>query len=237
MSDVKEQLERTLDDMERPEDVTGELPMEVDTPPDRTRQMTHTGFSRMRMTWSAEDAERLEVVKGAVREIIRAEFHVADVVMARLHRRTREPQLVIDEDTGRPTGEIRTYPDGSPMWVLDEDGVPAENWGAITPDDRSWLMWTIVSWLREWEMKAVDAWAEAMFSKVAWEERFARGFVAMPGSPPAGKPTIDDRRQWGQQFSADERYFAVFKSYLSRAADAQVRSMNRMYRMLEGMTI
>ena len=237
MSSVGDQLERALDDMERPEEATDEQPMEVDTPPDRTRQMTHTGFSRMRMTWGPADGERLEIVRGAAREIISQEFRVVDVVMSRLHRRVREPLLVIDEATGRPTGEIRTYPDGSPMWVTDEDGVPAENWGAITADDRSWLMWTIVSWLREWEMKAVDAWAEAMFAKVAWEEKFARGFVAMPGSQPAGKPTIDDRRQWGQQFSAEERYFAVFRAYLSKAADAQVRSMNRMYRMLEAMTI
>jgi hypothetical protein len=53
----------------------------------------------------------------------------------------------------------------------------------------------------------------------------------------SGKPTIDDRTQWGHQFSAEERYFAVFRSVLSRKADALVRSMERLRRMLESTAI
>lgn len=232
MSDARQQVERALDDMDRPEEVTAERPLEVDPHPDRTREMTHTGFSRMPTDWGAEDQERLEVIRGHAREIIRAEFRVAFVVIERLHRRVRSPR--VSEDG---TGEILTYPDGTPMWELDEDGVPAEDWSAITPLDREQLMWMIATWLHEWELKAVDAWAEAMFAKVAWEEKFAKGFTAMPGSQPIAKPTIDDRRQWGQRFSARDRYLAVFKAYLSKAADAEVRSMNRLYRMLEGTAI
>lgn len=232
MSNAREQVERVLDDMERPEEVTAEKPVEVDPHPDRTREMTHTSFSRMRTDWSADDRERLEVVRAQARDIIRAEFRVAFVVIERLHRRVRTPAV-----SGDGTGEVLTYPDGTPMWEADEDGIPAEDWSAITSEDRERLMWMITVWLHEWELKAVDAWAEAMFAKVAWEEKFATGFVAMPGSQPVAKPTIDDRRQWGQQFSARERYLAVFKAYLSKAADAEVRSMNRLYRMLEGTAI
>lgn len=231
MSDAGEQVQRALEDMERPEDVTAEEGLEVDVHPDRTRTMTHIGLARMRTTWGDDDAARIEIVKAEARRVLREDFKVAYVVMERLHRRVRTP--LADPETG----EIRAYPDGTPMWETDEDGVPAEDWGAITSLDREQLLWMISTWLYEWELKAVDAWAEAMFSKVAWEEMFARGFVAMPGSQPVSKPTIHDRTQWGQQYSADERYLAVFKSYLSKQADAVVRSMNRILRMLEGTAI
>lgn len=223
-----DQVERVLADADRPEDPGREQGLEPDIPPDRTRQFTHTSFARMRTGWAGDDASRLAEVRATADDIIRAEFAVAFAVMDRLHHYVRTPVV----DTG--TGEIRTYPDGTPMWELDEAGVPAEDWGALGSREREALLFTIVTWLFEWELKSVDAWAEAMYAKVQWEEKFARGFIALPGMQVAGRPTIDDRTQWGHQFSAEERYFAVFRSVLSRKADALVRSMNRLSRLLEG---
>jgi hypothetical protein len=223
-------VERALADTGRPDDPGQEQPLQPDIPPDRTRQFSHTSFSRMRTGWTGDDSARVAEVRATADEIVRAEFRVAFAVMERVYRYVRTP--LVDPETG----EVRTYPDKSPMWEADELGCPVESWGALTDADRRALMFTIVSWLFDWELKSVDAWAEAMYSKVQWEEKFARGFIALPGMQVSGKPTIDDRTQWGHQFSAEERYFAVFRSVLSRKAEAIVRSMNRLYRLLEATT-
>jgi hypothetical protein len=228
MSSAQEQIARVTREADQPDAITDEIPMEPDLHEDRTRQFTHTSFSRMRTTWAGDDAERMAEVKAVADDIIRTEFAVAFSIVERLRRHVRTPLL-----TDEGTGEIRHYPDGTPMWECDELGVPAEDWGQLSDRDRDGLLYTINLWLFEWELVAVDKWAEAMYAKVQWEERFAKGFIALPGMQVSGKPTIDDRTQWGHQFSAEERYFGVFKSALSKKADALVRSMNRLQRMLE----
>jgi hypothetical protein len=226
-----DQVERAIADADRPDDPGEERPLEPDIPPDRTRQFTHTSLSRMRTGWKGDDDARLAEVRATADDIIRAEFSVAFSVMERIYRYVRTP--VVDGETG----EVRAYPDGTPMWESDGLGAPVEDWGALGPREREALLLTITTWLFEWELRSVDKWAEAMFAKVQWEEKFARGFIALPGAAISGKPTIDDRTQWGHQFSAEERYFAVFRAVLSRKADALVRSMNRLVRLLEGTSI
>jgi hypothetical protein len=153
---------------------------------------------------------------------------VAFAVVERIHRYVRTP--VVD----MATGAVQSYPDGTPMWETDSTGMPTEDWSQLGDRERESLLFTIATWLFDWELKAVDEWAQAMYAKVQWEEKFARGFIALPGMQVSGRPTIDDRTQWGHQFSAEERYFAVFRAVLSRKADALVRSMNRLSRLLEG---
>lgn len=231
MADKPTTVERVLNDIDRPDDPDREQPLEPDIPPDRTRQFTHTSFSRMRVSWTGEDSERLAEVKAVADDIIRTEFRTAFAVMTRLHKSVRTP--LVEEDTG----VLRTYPDGTPMWETDELGVPAEDWSQLSDHDREAMLFTIVTWLFEWELKAVDEWAQAMFAKVQWEEKFARNFTALPGIQISGKPTIDDRTQWGHRNSAEERYFAVFRSVLSRKADAVVRSMVRLQKLLENTSV
>jgi hypothetical protein len=227
MTSESEQAERALADADRPEDPAGEEPLAPDIPPDRTRRFTHTSFSRMRTEWRGDDAERLAVVSATAREIIRSEFRMALAVTERIHRYVRTPLI------NHETGEVQAYPDGTPMWETDELGCPVEDWALLTDDARKGLMLTIATWLGEWELKSAELWAEAMYAKVQWEEAFSRGFIALPGAVISGKPTIDDRTQWGHHSSADERYFAVFRSALSRAAEGEVRSMGRLLRVLE----
>lgn len=226
MSDARDQIERVRAESEQPIEITKEEPLEPETPPERTREMTHTSFSRARMTWLEDDQERLHEVLAVTDEIIAAEFRVAFTVLERLHRKVRSP--LTDSD-----GVVQAYDDGSPKWELDEYGVPVENWGLLDPDTRSKARHMLAIYLVEWEMRAADKWAEAMFAKVAWEERFAHGFTALPGIQITGKPTINDRTQWGHRLSVEERYFAVFCAALSKKADALVRSMIRLDRLLE----
>jgi hypothetical protein len=166
-------------------------------------------------------------VLAVTEQIIRAEFHVAFAVMETLYRKVRSP--LVDGETG----EVLAYDDGSPKWETDEYGVPVENWSRLDPDTRSNMRHLLTAYLVEWEMRAADKWAEAMFAKVAWEERFAHGFTALPGIQITGKPTIQDRTEWGRRLSVEERYFAVFCATLSKKADTLVNSMIRLDRLLE----
>jgi hypothetical protein len=231
MSEAHDQIERALAESGRPIDITEEAGLEPDVPPDRTRQFSHTGFSRMRREWPDDDAAVMAEVRAYADDVIRQEFRVAFLVIERLRRSVREP--LVD----KVSGEVQAYDDGTPKWELDEDGLPVEKWHSLSDGARSDARHLIVTYLAEWQMLSIDKWAEAMFAKVQWEERFARGFTALSGADLPGKPTIDDRTQWGHRLSSDERYFAVFKAYVSKKADALIRTMMSLERLLESTAI
>lgn len=226
MSDAQEQVERVLAESEVPADGTQEDPLEADIPPDRTRQFTHTSFSRMRTGWIGDDQVKVMELEALATEMVRERFKVAFAVMERVRRSVRTPAA--DED-----GVLLTYPDGTPLWEKDELGVPVEDWEKLSDHDRDALLFTITTHMFEWELAAAGQWADAMYSKGIWEEEFARGFTAIPAGVVAGKPTIDDRTQWGHKNAAEARYFALFQSSLSRKAEGIVRSMKSLQRLLE----
>jgi hypothetical protein len=229
MSDSDKQIERVIAESDVPADATQEQPLQPDLKPDRTRQFTNTNFSRMRTTWRDDQQPMMAVIQGEADRIIRTEFRVAFAVLDRIHKHVRIPMV------NGPTGEVLTHADGSVRWKLDEYGVPEEEWELLTGDEKlcTGMLWTINTWLAEWELVAVKKWAEAMFAKVEWEQAFARGYKTLPGEQITGKPTIDDRTQTGHRVSADERYFAVFQSVLSRSADRVVESMTRIQWLLQ----
>jgi hypothetical protein len=226
MSDAREQAERVIRESDIPADATQEDPAEPTTSTERMMKFAQTGLSRMKTEWSQGDRDALVVLKAEADRIVRAEFRGWFSVLDRLHRCVRTP--LCDEN-----GEIKTYDDKSPMWEVDEWGDPAENWGLLDDQTRSNILHILATRLAEWEMHAADNWAEAMYAKVVWEEKFAQGFVAMPGRQVSGKPTIEDRTQFGNRFSADERYFAVFKSAVSKKSDLLLKSANRLYYLLD----
>lgn len=228
MSDAQHRIERKLAESGQPLDPTQEEPSAAETSTERIRRFDTTGFSRMRTDWDDADRESMGVILAETDLIIRSEFRVAFAVMARLRKLVRIPAA--DPESG----EVLTGPDDRPLWETDEDDLPVENWGLLRDADRASLLFSIASFLFEWELAAVDKWAEAMFAKVQWEDRFSHSFTALPGVSITGKPTIEDRTQWGQRLSLEERYFAIFKSALSRKADALIRSMIRIQRLLEG---
>lgn len=61
-----------------------------------------------------------------------------------------------------------------------------------------------------------------MFAKALWTESFSHYF----DEPMRG--TVDDRTAKGNVKSAEERYFALYLSSVSRKADALVKSMDRL---------
>jgi hypothetical protein len=230
MSDARAQAARVIAESDIPADATRESPAEPTTPTERMTRFARIGLSRMRTEWPGADRDALVVLKAEADRLIREEFRGFFSVIDRFHRCVRTPQA--DE----ATGQINAYEDGTPMWELDEWGEPAEDWGMLDDRTRSNILHSLAIRLAEWEMRAADDWAEAMYAKVVWEEKFASGFVAMPGHQVSGRPTIEDRTQFGNRYSADERYFAVFKSAVSRKADAIVKAASRLYYLLEKTT-
>jgi hypothetical protein len=230
VSDARVQVERVIGESDIPADGTVEETAEVENPGDRTRKFTHTGLSRMKLEWPGADRDAIVVIKDEANKCVKQQFSGAFAVIEQIYKCVRRP--LADDD-----GVLRVHDDGTPMWEKDEWGQPAEDWGLLDDNTRMRLRHSIVIRLFEWELLAVDQWAEAMYAKVNWEEAFAQGFLAMPGHQAGGKPTIDDRTQFGHRHSNDARYFAVFKSAVSRRADAIVRSMIRLDRVLESTTI
>jgi hypothetical protein len=227
MSDAREQAARVIANSDIPADATQEGPVVVETPGDRTRKFTHTSFSRTRTEWQGADRDALMVLKAEADRLIREEFRGFFSIVDRIHRCVRTP--LADERTG----EIKAYEDGTPVWELDEWGDPAEDWSRLGDQTRDNILHSLAIRLAEWSMRSADDWAQAMYAKVVWEEKFAQGFVALPGNQVSGKPTIDDRTQFGHRYSADERYFAVFKSVVSKKADAIVKSAERLYYLFQ----
>lgn len=222
----EERIERVLSESGKPADAAEEEPLSAVPAPDRTKQFLHANFSRVRRDWPDADKMTLAELNALASDIMKDRFRVAFAIIERIHRYVRIP--VADEN-----GEVLTYPDGTPRWETDEFGVPAEDWSQLGSTERERLLHTIAVYLFEWEQAAAAIWSDAMYAKVIWEETFAKGFTALPGVAISGKPTIDDRTQWGHRMAIEDRYFAVFRSSLSRQADALVRSMNRIYRTLE----
>jgi hypothetical protein len=227
VSDAREQAAKVIADSDIPADATQEDPASATTPTERMTRFQRMGLSRMRTEWQGADRDAMVVLKAEADKVVGEEFRGYFSVLDRIHKCTRTPAC--DPDTGI----IKAYPDGTPMWEVDEWGDPAEDWSRLDDHTRSNLLYMLATRLGEWEMRSADDWAEAMYAKVVWEEKFAQGFVAMPGHQVSGKPTIEDRTQFGNRHSMDERYFAIFKSAVAKKADVLVRAATRLYYLLE----
>jgi hypothetical protein len=198
---------------------------EVDPHPDRTRELRTPGFSRMRLEWSGPDAQVLTTVMGAVQGALMRIFPMAYEVMHQIFLDVREPEV------HPSTGEIMQDQYGFPMWKKKLTGTYIEDWSALTDRRREHFLHQISAHLFEWEQASQDLWGEAMFAKAAWEERFAWGYTTSEGK------TIGDRTQRARQASQEERYFAIYRTLLSRKADALVRSMQLINQRLKDTTL
>lgn len=183
-------------------------------PEERARSFDFPGFSRMRTEWRSDDRVMIQRIKAAVDGRILEEFADAYAVMSDLYDVVREP----DVDEG--TGEIRTDQFGMKIWKRSATGAFYEDWARLGHRQREDFLYRITTALFAWEQRAADMWGEAMFAKAMWQERFAHEFDA----PISG--TVEDRTQRGNLKAAEDRYFALFVSLLSRKADAVVRTMN-----------
>jgi len=229
-SDVHDQIARVRENSDIPAEDVNEEPLAADIPPDRTRQFASTSFSRMRTGWSGDDAETVMELNALAGELVRNRMQAAFALMERVYRTVRTPET----DDG---GVVVAYPDGTPVWKKDGLGMPEEDWDQIDGDERRRLLLAISAHMFEWEIESSRLWADAMYSKGIWEEAFAQGFTAIPPGVVSGRPTVDDRTQWGHKNAAQERYFALFRSSMSRQAEGILKAMRGFQRVLENPAI
>lgn len=171
------------------------------------------GLSRIRTEWRSTDAATLQRVKQTVEDRLVVEFSDVYAIMSDLYDVVREPEV------NMTTGEI-TVVDGLVVWARSPaTGAYVEDWSRLTIRQKEDFLYRITTNLFEWTQRAADLHLEAMFAKGQWTEKFATEF----DSPVSG--TVEDRTARGNVQAAEERYFAIYLSGLSRRADALIRVM------------
>jgi hypothetical protein len=174
------------------------------------------GFQRMRTAWEGEDKRQMDRVQGTIDEVVFETFQDAYAVMSDLYDLVREPAT--DEH-----GTVLTDPAGFTIWAKNPlTGSYIEDWTVLTIRQREDFLFRITTSLFEWEQRSANLWTRAMFSKGMFVEKFSIEYDA----PISG--TIDDRNARGNKEAAEDRYFALMNSAISRKAEALVRSMTNL---------
>lgn len=202
---------------------------DIETPDPRRFQ--RTGFSHMPLKWDGSpvnpgdspkgDAVMMARIHGAVRAAMEATFADALEVLQEIYEIVREPVMVGDEPKRDSEGLV--------VWQTSPGGNPIENWKLMGIREREHYIYVITTRLFDWESRATEAWAEAMFAKALWEDRYSIGYRKLPGA----KATVDDRTAMARLESREERYFALFKTYFSRQAEALVRTFQLLNQRLK----
>ena len=194
--------------------------IEQQLPEERARHWRTPGFSRMRFTWATtEDEVVIRRAQAEVERAIQEMFSDAFVIVSRIFDIVRESEVdaagatVIDEH-------------GLPVWKRLLDGGYNDDFSKLTRKQREDFMFMITTNLFLWEQRAASVWGDAMFSKAQFEERFAVAYDE-PGEI-RGRDTVEGRTARANAAAAEDRYFAIFLSVLSRRADAVVRSLDRL---------
>lgn len=170
------------------------------------------GFTRMRLDWNSEDRPIMKRLKDAVDGTILRNFQDAYQIMNDIYDYVRLPLANAD-------GEPLRDQWGFKQWMKLPDGTYDEDFTRLTIHQKEHLLLQITTRLFAWESTSADMWGTALMAKTQWEERYSSGFDA------AIEGTVDARNARGRLESLEERYFAVYQSYVSKRADALVRSM------------
>jgi hypothetical protein len=189
---------------ENEQQVTAELPEE------RARSFRFPGFSRMRTDWYGDDGMIMVRVKGMVDDLIDDTF--SDLIAIRFEL----------YDLVRNT--IGYDQHGLPIWEQSATGNYVEDWTKLGNGEQKRFLFQITTRMFDWERLRDELWAESMFAKTQWEEAFSTGWQDCE----IGKRTEGDRTAAGRLKSQEERYFAIFRTYLSRRSESLVAGMERL---------
>lgn len=181
---------------------------------ERKRTFSALSFSRMRTDWSEEQSPVIIRMHEAVSDAMLERFPEAYQVMTEIFDTVRDVE--VDEETG----EVKVDAHGFPIWKRSYTGGYQEDWTRLTLRQKEHFLFSITTNLWAWQQAAADLWGEAMMAKSVWQESFSRNFDYHEG-----RSTVDARTARGNVESAEDRYFAVYVSLLSRKADALCRSM------------
>jgi hypothetical protein len=195
-------------------------PVEPQLPEERARHWRTPGFTRMRFTWATtEDEVVIRRAQSEVDQVIQELFSDAFILVSRIFDIVREPEV-------GPNGAPLTDEHGLPVWKRLLDGGYNDDYSKLTRRQREDFMFQITTNLFLWEQRAASVWGDAMFSKAQFEERFAVAYDE-PGEI-RGRDTVEGRSARANTAAAEDRYYAIFLSVLSRRADSVVRSLDRL---------
>jgi hypothetical protein len=211
------------------EEVTREVSAELDRPieptldVERKKTFRTTGLARMRTTdWDVETKTVIDMLTGKVDDIIDAEFYGALVIMNSVYDQVRVQAV---DDDGHP--EVDRH--GWPVWARNAAGGYVEDWTRMTDRDREGFLYQITLYLFEWQQRSADFWAEAMYAKAIWEDSFSEGYESVEDR----KATIEARTARGRLHAREDRYFAIFRTHISRRAEAICTAMERIGQRLK----
>lgn len=186
-------------------------------------------FLRMRFNW--HDAEEMRVVSlahQAVESLIVREFTDAYRILAEIQEVVRIP--VQDRDGNQVVNEHGEF-----VWERTPGGRIIEDYTRLTRKQMESYLGQITTRLFAWEQTAERMWMDAMFARSQYEERYAISYDGLRGNE--SRTTVDDRKQFAASESAEERYFAIYRTSASRRAQAVVRSMERIGQRLKDLLV
>lgn len=214
---MSEKTQKAADAAIDRENEEAEIPAEVDPHDDRTKEFRTLGQARMRFEWGNEDQVVMHEILQTVEDRLAVNFTDAYQILNDLYEIVREPE--VDE-----SGEILTDRYGWTLWAKTESGRYIEDYSRLGIKERDNAVMQITTRLFDWEQRAADAWAEAMFAKAEWEQRYSYAFQ---DDSHGGRRTDEAMTQRARIGSRQERYFALYLSSYSRKADSLVRSLER----------
>ncbi len=204
--------------------ITVEPEPEADPDPRRHRTTFQSpSLSRMRFDWNSDDRAVIQAMTTEIDKTILKVFGDAWQIMMEIFEIVREPELDLN---GRPL----TDGFGLVVWKTNSKGLFVEDFGKLTRAQRDHFLFAITTRVFAWEQRAADLWTDAMVAKGLYEEHFAISYDDFGGRT---RGTVDDRRSYAQREAAEERYFAIFRTAMSRKADALVRTMTQLAQRLK----
>lgn len=195
--------------------------LEPELPEDRERSISALTFSRMRLNYSQEEkAQFVQLNDIAERRMV---LHFADAyaIMNDLY------DVVRTHEVDDSTGLVKTDRYGLPVWKRTLSGYPAEDWSQLTHRQKEDFLFKITTSLFKWKQEQAEFWVSAMMTKAEFTEKFSVEY----GKSMSG--TIEDRTAAANIRSAEEKYFAIFRTYISKKADAIVESMEMLGQRLK----
>lgn len=171
-------------------------------------------FRRMRTDWNSPDRHVINQMKRAVDLLIRDQFFEIFDLLYEIYDKVRE------QEVDPVTHEVKVDDEGLPLWRRGPGGAYIEDWAAIGVREREHYLYRIYTGMFRWTQRQADLWGESLFAKAAFEEAFSHGYEELENS----RATIEDRTARARIRAAEHRYRAVYLAYLSKRADAVVRS-------------
>lgn len=220
--------EKTTEQFVREESQEADRPSDVDAHDDRTQEFSHLGLSRMRLDWREGDAQAMAGLHQIVENVILDRFGGAYQVMNDLYEIVRQPRVDV------LTGEVLLDDHGFPLWERNESGAFIEDYTKLGSKEVKDFLFRITTRLFQWEQEAASLWGDAMFAKAVWEQSLAQMYQ---DSRLSGARTVEDRTQAARVGSREDRLFALFRSLISRRADAVVRSVTVLSQRLKDVLV